>query len=97
MLGLSLLFKKTPVWRQYQEYELHPQYQSNWFGPNIQAVIESFESAGLDTTHLASRKDRATFKAEVRSELPKRLTSGTYEGLSPANTNWYSALPYGTI
>ncbi len=86
LLGLSLLFKTTPVWRQYREYELHPRDQTNWFGPNIQAVIESFESAGFNITHLASRKDRATFKAEVRSELPNRLTSGTYEGLSSANT-----------
>ena len=86
LLGLSLLFKTTPIWRQYRGYELHPQDQSNWFGPNIQAVIESFESAGFDTTHLASRKDRASFKAEIRSELPKRLTFGSYEGFSPANS-----------
>lgn len=81
LLGLSLLFKTTPIWRQYREYELHPQDQSNWFGPNIRAVIESFESAGFDTTHIASRRTRATFKAEVRSELPERLTSGSYEGI----------------
>lgn len=80
-LHLNTLFKSTPLWRQYREYELHPKDQSNWFGPNLQAVIESFQSAGFEIDYLASwAEDRATFKAEVDSQLPDRLRFGTYEG-----------------
>lgn len=79
-LNLASFFKATPIWRQYREYELHPQDQSNWFGPNPQAVLESFQSAGFDIVHLMSWGDRAAFKAEVKSEIPSRLRFGSYEG-----------------
>lgn len=89
-LPLSLLFQSTPIWRQYREYELHPKDSSNWFGPNIQAVTESFESAGFDIVHLLSwTADRAVFRAEAKSSKSTRLVD-TYEelaeseGLSPA-------------
>ena len=81
LLHLNALFKSTPLWRQYREYELHPKDQSNWFAPNLQAVIESFQSAGFEIDHLVSwAEDRATFKAEVGSQIPDRLRFGTYEG-----------------
>ncbi|WP_008318760.1 class I SAM-dependent methyltransferase [Leptolyngbya sp. PCC 6406] len=83
LLHLNALFKSTPLWRQYREYELHPKDQSNWFAPNLQAVIESFQSAGFEIEYLVSwAEDRATFKAEVGSQLPDRLRFGTYEGAS---------------
>jgi tRNA (mo5U34)-methyltransferase len=91
--GLSLLFKTTPIWRQYRAYELHPQDQSNWFGPNVQAVIESFESAGFDVIHLTSWDDRAAFRADVSGELPARLLYGTYEGVSSTHAQ-VSGIPY---
>jgi tRNA (mo5U34)-methyltransferase len=91
-LPLSLLFNSTPIWRQYREFELHPQDQSNWFGPNIKAVTESFETAGFDIVYQSLwAADRAVFRAEAKAELPARFTE-TYEGLavaeglSPAHT-----------
>ena len=69
----------TPIWRQYREFELAPNDQSNWFGPNIQAVIEGFETAGFDIAHLHSWADRASFRAKVSGEEPERLRH-TYEG-----------------
>lgn len=85
MLLLSRLLKSTPIWRQYRAYEAHPEDSSNWFGPNIQAVTESFDSAGFDTTHLESWGKRASFRAEIKDELPERLLTGSYEGLSSTN------------
>src|SRR5579862_4551790 len=54
LLNLSVLFRGTPLWRQYKSYELHPEDQSNWFGPNIAAVREAFESAGFSMQYLTS-------------------------------------------
>ncbi len=83
MLCLSKWFSNTPIWRQYASCELHPEDRSNWFGPNARAVIESFESGGFATEHLRSWGERASFRAELRSELLERLERGTYEGLAP--------------
>lgn len=88
-LDLLRLFRGTPIWRQYRGREIHPTDQSNWFGPNVQAVIESFESAGFDIEHCRSwgpGGERGTFRATVRPELPERLTRYTYEGWSPLNS-----------
>ena len=88
ILNLSSWFQSTPIWRQYKEYELHPEDRSNWFGPNIPAAIESFDSAGFTTVHLKTwNGDRAAFKSEIDRELPDRIISGSYEGVSPANAN----------
>jgi tRNA (mo5U34)-methyltransferase len=85
---LATLFRTTPIWRQYREFELHPTDQSNWFGPNIAAVIESFDTAGFRTQHLNSWEfgDRSTFRATA-VPLPARLTDSTYEGLSRLHTH----------
>ena len=69
----------TPLWRQYREFELQPQDQSNWFGPNVIAVLEAFQSAGFDIAHIRSLEDRAVFRAKVGS-FPTRLLKHTYEG-----------------
>jgi len=87
LLNISAWFNSTPIWRQYKEYELHPEDRSNWFGPNMQAVVESFESAGFDAVHLKTwNGDRAAFKADIKQELPDRIISGSYEGVSTSNT-----------
>jgi tRNA (mo5U34)-methyltransferase len=82
-LNLSAVFAKTPIWRQYREFELDRRDQSNWFGPNRAAVIESFETAGFRVEYLDSWDygDRSTFRATA-VPLPSRLTDRTYEGLS---------------
>jgi len=88
LVNLSGWFRVTPVWRQYKEFELHPQYQSNWFGPNIAAVIESFETAGFRVQHLESWEfgARSSFRATA-VPLPSRLVDATYEGLSGLNAH----------
>jgi len=88
VLNLAALFRATPIWRQYKEFELHPQDQSNWFGPNTAAVIESFETAGFRVEHLDSWDlgTRSSFRATA-VPLPSRLTDATYEGLSSLNVH----------
>jgi tRNA (mo5U34)-methyltransferase len=88
LVNLSVLFRTTPIWRQYREYELHPEDRSNWFGPNTAAVIESLETAGFSAQHLSSWEfgTRSTFRGTV-IPIPSRLTDGTYEGLSSLNSS----------
>jgi tRNA (mo5U34)-methyltransferase len=88
LVRLSALFRTTPLWRQYKEFELHPEDQSNWFGPNIPAVVESFESAGFRVKHLDSWSGgtRSAFRATA-VKVPERLVDGTYEGLSTLNAH----------
>lgn len=83
--GVRTALRNTPIWRQYREFELHPEDQSNWFGPNVVAVLEAFQSAGFDIAHIQSWSDRASFRAKV-GPLPARLLKHTYEGCS-ANVN----------
>jgi tRNA (mo5U34)-methyltransferase len=74
---------RTPVWRQYREFELHPQDSSNWFGPNAAAVLEAFESAGFDIALTRAWASRAAFRAQVRA-VPTRLLAHCYES-TPEN------------
>jgi tRNA (mo5U34)-methyltransferase len=76
--------RATPLWRQYREFELHPEDQSNWFGPNVAAVLEAFQTAGFDIAHTRSWGERAAFRAAVKP-VPARLLHHTYEGLFSAN------------
>jgi tRNA (mo5U34)-methyltransferase len=88
LMNLSALFRGTPIWRQYKEFELHPEDQSNWFGPNVAAVVESFETAGFRAEYLDSWEfgARSSFRATA-VPLPSRLTDATYEGLSSLNAH----------
>jgi tRNA (mo5U34)-methyltransferase len=88
LVNLKALFRATPIWRQYKEFELHPEDQSNWFGPNIAAVIESFETAGFRVEHLDSWDfgARSSFRATA-VPVPSRLSDATYEGLSSLNVH----------
>jgi tRNA (mo5U34)-methyltransferase len=70
----------TPLWRQYREFELHPGDQSNWFGPNVLAVLEAFQSAGFDIRHTRSWQDRAMFRAR-QTAVPERLRDHAYESV----------------
>jgi hypothetical protein len=65
-----------------------PQDQSNWFGPNIAAVIEPFETAGLRLPHLDSWEfgARSSFRATA-VPLPSRLVDATYEGFPGLNAD----------
>jgi tRNA (mo5U34)-methyltransferase len=54
----------VPMWRFYPRDELNAD-ASNWFGPNVQAVLEAFDSAGFETLLLDRWDDRAAFCAQV--------------------------------
>jgi len=81
--GLRRCLRVTPVWRQYREFELHPQDQSNWFGPNVAAVLEAFQSAGFEIALTGPCGEQAVFRAKTAS-LPLRLLEHSYESF-PAN------------
>jgi tRNA (mo5U34)-methyltransferase len=53
---------KVPLWQFYKADELAGDH-SNWFGPNIQAVLDGFESAGLNASLICQWGDRAAFQA----------------------------------
>ena len=69
-------FSKTPLWRFYPGDELFSD-PSNWFGPNSQAVIDAFGTAGFTAGQTRSWGDRASFRAKVWG--PPSM-QGTYEG-----------------
>jgi tRNA (mo5U34)-methyltransferase len=81
LFGLGSALRATPLWRQYRPFELHPHDQSNWFGPNVIAVLEAFQSAGFSISHTRSWADRAAFRARA-SAIPDRLLKNSYEGFS---------------
>ncbi len=83
--GAGAALRSTPIWRQYREFELHPQDQSNWFGPNVVAVLEAFQSSGFTIAHTRSWRNRAAFRATA-CPIPARLLAHTYEGHT-ANVN----------
>jgi tRNA (mo5U34)-methyltransferase len=70
---------EIPIWRFYPRDELHKDY-SNWFGPNVRAVLDAFETAGFAATCTSRWADRAAFAAEARTSLREALDK-TYEGL----------------
>lgn len=75
---------QTPIWRFYHPFEVEDRDPSNWFGPNIAAVIDGFNSAGFTTRLTRQYGDRATFLAEVSETQADRIYR-TQEGLSPIN------------
>ncbi len=53
---------EIPLWQFYKSDELAGDH-SNWFGPNIRAVLEAFQSAGLPAELTSTWGDRAAFQA----------------------------------
>jgi tRNA (mo5U34)-methyltransferase len=74
---------ETPIWRYYHNGELMGD-ASNYFGPNVRAVVEGFESAGFAVEVLKQWADRATFRATVQSTLAHAMRH-SYEMQAPAN------------
>jgi tRNA (mo5U34)-methyltransferase len=70
-----------PLWQFYRFGELNGDY-SNWFGPNIAAVLQAFESAGFSTRLMDNHTDRATFHAMVREGMPEFLNIPSQEARS---------------
>jgi len=67
-----------PLWKFYRLNELSHDY-SNWFGPNITAVIDAFESAGFHTSLSAVAGSRATFQCVVKAGAPEFLSIASHE------------------
>ena len=72
-------FNGLPIWRFYPGAELNND-PSNWFGPNIAAVITAFQTAGFDISLVEAWGDRAALRG-VPSNLLGAF-SGTYDGWS---------------
>ena len=69
---------QVPLWQFYKGNELAGDY-SNWFGPNIRAVLDAFESAGLPAELIGAWDDRATFQATAGGH---GHVDQSYEGMS---------------
>jgi tRNA (mo5U34)-methyltransferase len=69
----------VPLWQFYKSNELANDY-SIWFGPNIQAVLDAFESAGMQARLTDTWGDRAAFQASVGGG---GTVDKSYEGMSP--------------
>ncbi len=79
--GLSPINKDIPLWRFYRLDELNRDH-SNWFGPNIAAVQQAFESAGFSTQLLNSGGGRGRFHAVMREGMPEFLNIRCHEAKS---------------
>lgn len=73
----------TPLWRFYKGDELAKGDLSNWFGPNIQAVLDALETSGFSGRLIRTWGDRASFEAMPAIPLDAALKR-TYEGKFPA-------------
>jgi tRNA (mo5U34)-methyltransferase len=80
---LDKRLKDLPIWRFYKSDELCGD-ASNWFGPNIRAVIEGFETAGFAIQLLKQWGDRAAFAAQVNRRLDEAFETA-YEANSGPN------------
>jgi tRNA (mo5U34)-methyltransferase len=67
------------IWRFYPGAELAND-PSNWFGPNIPAVVTAFQTAGFEISFLDSWGARASFKATPGGSFA--AFENTYEGQS---------------
>jgi tRNA (mo5U34)-methyltransferase len=67
---------ETALWQFYQYDELNAD-SSNWFGPNVRALIVAVESAGFQVTHLQTWGHRAALAAQ-KSER-EFLRTNVYE------------------
>jgi tRNA (mo5U34)-methyltransferase len=76
--GLSQDNKNIPLWRFYRLDELNCDH-SNWFGPNVVAVQQAFESAGFSTKFLNSSGGRGRFHAAMREGMPEFLNIACHE------------------
>ena len=88
-------FLNIPLWRYYKSRECHPKDPSNWFGPNIPAVLEALESSGFHAELLATwsrdhkaRNRRGAFRARISENLNIDRMDGTQEALSPLNEKY---------
>jgi tRNA (mo5U34)-methyltransferase len=75
---LGQVNRDVPLWRFYRLGELNGD-ESNWFGPNVAAVRQAFESAGFATKFLNSGGGRGRFRAVLQGEMPEFLNIACHE------------------
>ncbi len=75
--------RRLPMWRQYRARELHPEDGSNFFGPNVAAVLASLGDCGFDGEVLQIEHNRATFRASVDATRQSRVARDSYEARHP--------------
>jgi tRNA (mo5U34)-methyltransferase len=75
---VSPALSEVPLWQFYRRAELGDD-SSNWFGPNVTAVLEGFGSAGFEVSLIRCWGTRGGFRA-----TPSARTGfvGTYDGQS---------------
>ena len=78
LTGVSPSLAEVPLWQFYRRDELGHDF-SNWFGPNIPAVLEGFGSAGFDVSLTSRWGSRAAFRA---TPTPVTDLGASYEGQS---------------
>ncbi len=77
-VSLSPRLRHVPMWQFYRRDELNGD-ASNWFAPNIAAVLDGFGSAGFDIQLTRQWGHRAAFRARPSTTAD---FAGTYEGQS---------------
>jgi tRNA (mo5U34)-methyltransferase len=87
LAGVNRHLPGVPLWRYYSNGELLND-PSNFFGPNSQAVIEGFASAGFDCRVVQRWGDRVSFEAVAKVGLQQAL-GGAYEIQAAANLQFF--------
>jgi tRNA (mo5U34)-methyltransferase len=75
------VLRDIPLWQFYPGRELAGDI-SNWFGPNIRAVMDGLRSAGFGSRLMDVWGDRAAFQATPLGEDQRALLGDSYEGWS---------------
>src|SRR5208282_1875837 len=78
LASIHEVLTQVPLWQFYKGAELSGDH-SNWFGPNIRAVLDAFDSAGLPARVMSTWGDRAAFQAFVGG---LDTIQQSYEGMS---------------
>ena len=73
----------VPLWQFYKGNEMANDH-SNWFGPNVRAVLDGLASAGFSPRLHRTWGDRAGFQAITTGS---GTVDASYEGLSPVVRN----------
>lgn len=73
--------RRIPLWQFYPGSELAGD-ASNWFGPNIRAVLAGLTTAGFDARITSSWGDRATFRAVPSQTGVAEAMGDSYESRS---------------
>lgn len=77
---ISPIMENIPLWLFHRLDDLNKDF-SNWFSPNVRAVIEAMESAGFKARLTAQWPSRATFIGQVADAKPEFMSIGCGESV----------------